>query len=186
MIQRKLNNTEFRLMQVFMKLADHVHPHVRTRTESFGIKPGQTIVDYGCGPGRYTIEMAQLVGTDGKVIAVDLVELALEETQRKLEAGGFHNYDLKLAFGYDSGVVDGVADIVFAIDMFHHISDTDAFLKEICRIIKPDGLLILSGGHLTRKTVKSKIAISEIWDIAEERREFIAYKKRNCALEYCQ
>ena len=178
MIQRKLNNTEFRLMQVFMKLADHVHPHVRTRIESFGIIPGQTVVDYGCGPGRYTIEMAQLVGAAGKVIAVDLVELALEETQRKLEAGGFHNYELELAHGCDSSVVDDVADIVIAIDMFHHISDTNAFLKEICRITKPDGLLILSGGHLTRKTVKAKIAMSDIWDIAEERKDFIAYKKR--------
>jgi ubiquinone/menaquinone biosynthesis C-methylase UbiE len=165
-------------MQVFMKIADHVYPHVRTRTESFGIKPGQTVVDYGCGPGRYTVEMAQLVGAVGKVIAVDLVELALAETQRKLEAGGFHNCDLKLAHGYDSGVDDDAADIVFAIDMFHHISDTNAFLREIYRITKPDGLLILSGGQITKKTVKSKIAISEIWDITEERREFIAYKKR--------
>ena len=66
-----------------MKIADHVYPHVRTRTESFGIKTGQIVVDYGCGPGRYTIEMAQLVGASGKVIAVDLVELALEETQSK-------------------------------------------------------------------------------------------------------
>ena len=177
-IQRKLSNTEFRLMQVFMKLADHVHPHVRTRTESFGIKPGQTVVDYGCGPGRYTIEMARLVGAVGKAIAVDLVELALAETQRKLEAGGFHNYELKLANGYDSGVADDAADIVFAIDMFHHISDTNAFLREVYRITKPDGLLILSGGHLARKTVKSKIAMSEIWDITEEHREFIAYNKK--------
>jgi ubiquinone/menaquinone biosynthesis C-methylase UbiE len=112
------------------------------------------------------------------VIAVDLVELALEETKRKLESGSSHNFDLKLAHGYDSGVADDAADIVFAIDMFHHISDTDAFLREIYRITKPDGLFILSGGHLTRKTVKSKIAMSEIWDIIEERREFIAYKKR--------
>jgi len=178
MIQRKLNNNEFRLMQVFMNIADHVYPHVKTRTESFGIKPGQTVVDYGCGPGRYTVEMAQLVGAAGKAIAVDLVELALEETQRKLEAGGYQNYDLKLAHGYDSGIVDEVADIVFAIDMFHHISDTNTFLREVYRIMKSDGLLILSGGHLLRKTVKAKIAMSEIWDIAEERKEFIAYKKR--------
>ena len=178
MIQRKLSNIEFRLMRGFMKIADHVHPHVQVRTESFGIKSGQTVVDYGCGPGRYTIEMARLVGAGGKVIAVDLVNLALEETQRKLEAEGFKNYELKLAQGYDSGVGDDVADIVFAIDMFHHISDTNIFLREIYRITKPDGLLILSGGHLTRKTVKAKIAMSEIWDVNEERQEFIAYKKR--------
>ena len=178
MIKRKLNNTEFRLMQGFMKLADHVHPHVRMRAEAFGIKPGQIVVDYGCGPGRYTVEMSRLVGESGKVIAVDLVELALQETQKKLEAEGSHNYELKLAQGYDSCVADNIADIVFAIDMFHHIAETNAFLREALRISKPDGSLILSGGHLTRKTVKEKVAASEIWDIVEERKEFIAYKKR--------
>ena len=185
MIKRKLTNTEFRFMQIFMKFADHIHPHVRMRVEMFGIKPGQTVVDYGCGPGRYTVEMARLVGTDGKVIAVDLVDIALQETQRKLEVDGFHNFDLKLAQGYDSGVADYVADIVFAIDMFHHIADTNAFLREVSRIAKPDGLLILSGGHLTRNTVKAKIAASGIWDIAEERKKFIAYKKREgfCACQ---
>ena len=182
MIQRKLSNTEFRLMQGFMKLADHVHPHVRVRAEAFGIKPGQTVVDYGCGPGRYTAEMARLVGTDGKVIAVDLVEIALQETQRKLEAGGFHNFELKLAQGYDSGITEKTADIVFAIDMFHHISDVNTFLREVYRILKPDGLLILSGGHMKRTTVKTKIAISEIWNIAEERKEYIAYQKRDATL----
>ena len=179
MIKRKLSNTEFRLMQGFMKLADHVHPHVRTRAEVFGVKPGQTVVDYGCGPGRYAVELARLVGADGKVIAVDLVEMALQETRKRLEAGGFHNYDLKLAQGYDSGVADNTADIVFAIDMFHHISDTNTFLREVFRIAKPDGLLILSGGHMTRTSVKAKIAKSEIWDVAEERKEFITYKKRD-------
>ena len=177
MIQRKLSNTEFRLMQGFMKLADHVHPHVHLRAEAFGIKPGQTVVDYGCGPGRYTVEMARLVGAEGKVIAVDLVEIALQETQRKLEAEGFENYELKLAQGCDSGIADETADIVFAIDMFHHISDANAFLREVCRISKPDGLFILSGGHMKRTTVKSKIAMSEFWDIAEERKELIVYKK---------
>jgi len=166
-------------MHVFMKLADHVHPHVRMKAETFGVKPEQTVVDYGCGPGRYAVELARLVGAAGKVFAVDLVELALQETQRKLEEGGFQNFELKLAQGYDTGIPDEAADIVFAIDMFHHISDANAFLQEVFRIAKPDGLLILSGGHMLRTTVKAKIAASGIWDIAEERKELITYKKRS-------
>jgi ubiquinone/menaquinone biosynthesis C-methylase UbiE len=178
MIKRKLSNTEFRLMQGFMKLADHIHPHVRTRAEAFGVKPGQTVVDYGCGPGRYAVELARLVGSDGKVIAVDLVDMALRETRKRLEASGLHNFDLKLAQGYDSGVADNTADIVFIIDMFHHIADTYTFLREVFRISKPNGLLILSGGHMTRTAMKAAIAQSAIWDIVEERKEFIAYKKQ--------
>lgn len=178
MIQRKLKNSEFRFMQALMNLVDHVYPHVRAKSEAFGIKAGQTVVDYGCGPGRYTVEMARLVGPAGKVIAVDLVELALEATQIKLEERGLGNVELKLAQEYDSGIEGSTADIVFAIDMFHHIADTDSFLREVYRISKPDGLLVLSGGHMLRKTVKAKIAMSEIWDIAKERKDQIVYKKR--------
>ena len=76
-------------MQGFMKLADHIHPHVRRRVEVFGVKSGQTVVDYGCGPGRYAVELARLVGIDGKVIAVDLVEMALQETRKKWKQAAF-------------------------------------------------------------------------------------------------
>ena len=110
--------------------------------------------------------------------ALLLVEMALKETQRKLEAAGFHNFDLILAQGYDSGAADDAADIIFTIDMIHHISDTNAFLQEVFHISKPDGLLILSGGHMTRNTVKAKVAMSGIWDISEERKEYIAYRRR--------
>jgi SAM-dependent methyltransferase len=85
-----------------------------------------------------------------------------------------------LAKGYDSGIAVSTADIVFAIDMFHHVSDTNAFLREVYRISKPDGFLILSGGHLSRTTVKTKIAMSEIWEVAEERKELISYRKLKC------
>ena len=179
MVQRKLSNTAFRLMQGFMKLVDHIHPHVKTRAETFGVKQGQTVVDYGCGPGRYSVEFARLVGPAGKVYAVDLVSLALQETKTKLEAAEFHNYELFLAQGYDSGILDEAADMVFAIDMFHHIADTDAFLHEVFRITKPDGLMILSGGHMPYSSVKARIARSGIWELAEERKEYISYKKRS-------
>ena len=39
------------------------------------------------------------------------------------------------------------------------------------------GLLILSGGYMARKAVKAKIAMSEIWEIVEERKELISYRK---------
>jgi len=167
----------YKLMTAAMKFRHGSLAEISDRVSRFNIQKGSTIVDYGCGPGRYTIEFARLVGVEGKVIAVDLLEVALQETHKKLETGGFVNYELVLAQGYDSGVADNVADMVFAIDMFHHVSDVTAFLQEISRISKPEGLLFLSGGHMPRATVKAKIAEVGIWDILEEQKEFISYKK---------
>ena len=176
MLKKELNKTEFRFMQGIYRLVDHVHPHVRARAEAFKIKPGQTVIDYGCGPGRYTVEFAQLVGEAGRVIAVDLVEVALCETRKKLEAGGHSNFELVLAHGYDTGITDNSADAVFAIDMFHHVADTNAFLREIFRIAKPDASLVFSGGHMPRSRLKRKVEESGIWELVEECREFVAYR----------
>ncbi|MCL1847880.1 MAG: class I SAM-dependent methyltransferase [Coriobacteriia bacterium] len=180
-LQKKISNREFGIMQGLYRLIDHVHPYIPASVALFGIKPGQTVIDYGCGPGRYTVEFARLVTGSGKVVAVDLVEIALQETQKKLEAGGFENYELVLARDYDSGIADNTADAVFAIDMFHHIADTDAFLQELHRIAKPDALLLFSGGHMLRKTLKKKVDHSGLWKLTEERREFITYKPKEPA-----
>ena len=176
-MKKKLSNNEFKLMHGIMRLADHVHPHVSGLAGSFGIIPGMTVVDYGCGPGRYTVEFARLTGRAGKVIAVDLLEIALRETEKRVRERGFDNVELRLAEGYDSGIPDATADIVFAVDMFHHV-DPGPFLKEASRIAKPDGLLLISGGHQTRKSIKSAVAASGLWEIEEETRQFLKYGKR--------
>lgn len=180
MMKEKMNNKEFKLMQGVMRLIDKVSPHVSRKADSFGIQRGMTVVDYGCGPGRYTVEFARHVSTEGKVYAVDVLEIALQETQKRLKGNRINNVDFKLAKEYDSGIKSKVADIVFAIDMFHHVKNTDAFLKELHRIAKDDGLLVLSGGHQTRSTVKRNIAKSGLWEIANENRKFITYKKIKC------
>ena len=130
MFKKKLNNTEFTIMKGFMSLADKVHPYVPAQAKVFGIQPDMTVVDYGCGPGRYTVEFARLVGDGGKVYAVDLVEMALHDTEKRLEENGLSNVELKLALGYDTGIPAEAADMTCAIDMFHHV-DPLPFLKEV-------------------------------------------------------
>jgi len=172
-----LSSRSFKAMRIAMTIIDHVHPYVQKKADLFGIKRGMTVVDYGCGPGRYSVEFARLVGENGKVLAVDLVELALRETEERAAKRGCKNIQTYLAQGYNSGIASNSADIVFAIDMFHFIQNPDVFLKELYRIAKDDGLLILSGGHQTRAAIKSKIAESGLWTISADNKGFITYKK---------
>jgi len=55
---------------------DFIYPYVKKRSKTFGISEGMTVIDYGCGPGRYTTEFAKIVGEKGKVYAVDIHEMA--------------------------------------------------------------------------------------------------------------
>jgi len=174
--KRRLSHGEFKVMQAIMKLVDLVRPYVPGRAETFGIARGMTVVDYGCGPGRYTAEFARLSGAEGKVYAVDLLEIALRETEKRLKKRGVNNVALMLAKGYDSGVPDGVADIVCAVDMFHHVEEAP-FLKEAYRIAKRDGTMLISGGHQSRSSIKKSVADSGLWELTEENKTTIKFKK---------
>ena len=181
-MKKKISDREFIIMQGLMNIADKVHPHTSFVAGSFGIQKGMTVVDYGCGPGRYTVEFARLTGPEGHVIAVDLIDIALRETEKRLRENGFftengfNNVELVLARGYDSGVASETADMICAVDMFHHV-DPVPFLKEVYRISKPDGILIISGGHQTRNSIKKAVYSSGLWELTEENRTFLRYKK---------
>lgn len=159
-----------------MSARDLLFPYIDKRVKTFGIKKGMTVVDYGCGPGRYTIRFAKLVGDTGKVYAVDIHELAIETVEEKIQKQNVTNVEPILAKGYDSRLPDHVADRVTALDMFFAIPEPTTFLKELHRITKPDGVLIIDDGHQPRKNTKEKILASNCWQIVKETPDHIECK----------
>jgi ubiquinone/menaquinone biosynthesis C-methylase UbiE len=172
-----MSDKGFKLMSLSMKIMDVFYPYVVKRAKTFGIKHGMTVVDYGCGPGRYTVPFAQLVGEYGKVIAVDLKEVALEEVKEKTKKQNLNNVQFHLAKGYDSGVDSEIADMVFSLDMFFMVQNPTQFLTELSRMTKSDGILVIDDGHQSRKTTKMKIIESRMWDIVEETKDHLKCKK---------
>jgi ubiquinone/menaquinone biosynthesis C-methylase UbiE len=172
-----MSDKDFKLMNYFFKIIDFLFPYVNKRAKTFGIKEGMTIIDYGCGPGRYTIPFAKLVGEKGKVVAVDIKDLALREVEKKIKKYGINNIDIKLAKGNESGIESGIADMVFAIDMFFKIKDHKSFLQELSRISKENAVLVIDDGHQSRKTTKEKIGNAGAWTIIEEKKDHLKCKK---------
>jgi len=155
-------------MTIIMNAEDILYPRIDKRTKTFGITEGMTVVDYGCGPGRYTTRFSKLTGEKGRVYAVDIHELAIEAVKKKIEKYKLRNIKPVLAVGYNSGLPEHIADRVTAIDMFFAVPEPTTFLKEIHRITKKDGLLIIDDGHQSRKKTKEKILSSGLWEIIEE------------------
>lgn len=163
-----IDDLGFRAMAFsILHLRDRLRPPGRL-LEGIGIEPGMTVVDYGCGPGSYIKVASGLVGERGRVYAVDIQPLAIESVSGIIEAEGLSNVTPSLAQGYDSGLGDGVADLIYALDMFHRVEDPDAFLNELGRIARPGGVLVIDDGHQPRQTTKERILRSEIWAIEEE------------------
>jgi ubiquinone/menaquinone biosynthesis C-methylase UbiE len=174
----RMSDRSFQMMTLFMRVVDFFVPYVKKRVKGFGIQEGNTVVDYGCGPGRYAIQLAELVGQEGKIYAVDIHELAIEAVKKKIEKYNLPNIEPVLMDGYNSGLPDSIANVVCAIDMFFIIKKPTEFLVELKRITKDDGILIIDEGHQPRSVAKEKILDSGCWDIIEEKKDHLKCRPR--------
>lgn len=168
----KMPDSAFRLMKMFFNIYYFFKPPLKY-LEKFGIKPGQTVIDYGCGPGAFIKDASQLVGKDGTVYAVDIHEMAISSVENLISKFNLTNIKPILTDGKRSEIADETADLIYALDMFHMVKDTDSFLNELNRIIKEDGYLILEDGHQPRAVSKEKILRSGFWKIAGEEKRFL-------------
>lgn len=172
----RMPDIAFKLMNLTFKIIDLLYPYIDKRIKKFGIKKGMTVIDYGCGPGRHTIRFAKIVGEKGKVYAVDILELAIEEVKKKIKKHVFKNIEPILAKGYNNGLPNKTADVICALDMFFGIKKSTKFLTELKRILKDDGVLIIDDGHQSREETKKKISNSKLWKIVEESKDHLKCK----------
>lgn len=165
----------FRIMAALFRISD-LFKSPDDRLDPFGIRQGQTVVDYGCGTGRHLKAASEKVGEAGTVYAVDIHELAVASAGRMAKRFGLKNVKPVLTDGKTTGIPDAVADVVYALDMFHMVGDPAGFLRELHRITKPGGILYLEDGHQQRALAKQKVMNSGCWDIAEEMKEYMKCK----------
>jgi ubiquinone/menaquinone biosynthesis C-methylase UbiE len=102
------------------------------------LRPGQRLLDVGCGPGTITVDLARLVAP-GPVVGIDR-EAAIVAQAGRLGAG---STNLRFATGdvYALGAEDGSFDVVHAHQLLQHLTDPVAALCEMRRVLRPGGLL---------------------------------------------
>ncbi len=170
--RENIPNWAFRLMAFVMKVMDIMGYHNKN-FKTLEIKKGQTVIDYGCGPARYTLRIANAIGNSGHLIATDIHPMAIVRVERKIKKYKLTNTKAILSKGYSCPIYDHTADVVLALDMFHMIQDTDSLLKEFARLAKPSGIVIIEDGHQPREQTKSKILKSGLFRIEEETQEHV-------------
>ena len=106
-----------------------------------GLKPGQKVLEVGCGPGFFTIPAAKIVGNEGVVYAVDVHPLAIERVKEKIEREGIKNITPILANASDTGLPDRSIDLAFIFGLRYIAGGLENVISEIHRILKPGGVL---------------------------------------------
>ncbi|OGO35767.1 MAG: hypothetical protein A2147_07875 [Chloroflexi bacterium RBG_16_57_8] len=115
-----------------------------------GVKRSQTVVDYGCGPGIFTMAAASLVGPGGRVYALDVRPSALERVRGLASEGGLANVDTILIKKETVPVAlgEGSADMALLYDVLQEVPDKPGLMRELHRILKPGGVLSVFPMHL--------------------------------------
>lgn len=139
------------------------------RVEKIPLRAGMAVVDYGCGPGRYALPMARLVGPEGKVFAVDIQPLAISTVREKAARESLTNVEAMLVDSYATGIQGSSIDLVLLVDTLHQIGDCGALLREIHRILKPDGVLFMDPGHMKLPRAEEIVEGTGLFSIAERR-----------------
>jgi len=103
------------------------------------LKPGETVLDVGCGAGFDSLLAARQVGPTGRVISVDMTEAMLERTRAGAAAMQLDTVDVRHGFAEALPVDDGSIDVVISNGVINLTPDKAAVMQEIRRVLKPGG-----------------------------------------------
>jgi ubiquinone/menaquinone biosynthesis C-methylase UbiE len=154
-MDKPMSNFDFQFMSVGYKFRDFFSPRLNILKE-VGIKPGFNVLDFGCGPGSYIIPLVKLVGESGKIYALDIHPLAIQKVKDIASKKQLKNVETILS-DCQTGLLDNSLDAVLLYDAFHHLSNPDMVLKELHRILKPDGILSFGDHHMKKEIVAEAI-----------------------------
>jgi len=126
------------------------------------VKKGMSVMDLGCGPGLYSMELSDLVGTKGEVYAVDIQQEMLDLLKNKIKLEGIKNIKVHRNTKTKIGVTSNL-DFVLVLYALHEIAYPDKYLTEVYSLLKKGGKLLFVEPkfHVSRKNFNKNVRFAE-------------------------
>lgn len=175
-MDKPMSNFHFKAMSYFgMKIRNIFLPPKKIIKE-VEIKPGFQVLDFGCGPGTFTIMAAELVGESGKVYALDIHPLAIKIVEKKKKKRNLFNVKTILS-DCQTGLGDNTIDVILLYDTFHCLTEPDKVLLELHRVLKPDGILSFSDHHMKENEIVSKVTNRRLFRLLRKGERTYSFSK---------
>jgi ubiquinone/menaquinone biosynthesis C-methylase UbiE len=165
----------FKLMSFEYKIRDFFNPPVKILKE-LGIKPGYYVLDFGCGPGSFSFSSSGLVGSNGKIYALDINPLAIDRVKKIAAKKGFNNIETILS-DCKTNLSDNSIDVILLFDIYHELDSKVQVLEELDRVLKPEGILSVSDHHLTGEKIISEIMEKNLFKLYKENKRIFSFLK---------
>ena len=110
---------------------------------AMGLQPGMTVADVGTGIGYMLPFLSRRVGPTGHVIAEDIFDDFLDSARQRTENQKLENVTFVKGTETDPKLPEGEADVVLALDVYHHFDYPDKMLAAIHKSLKPGGKLVV-------------------------------------------
>jgi ubiquinone/menaquinone biosynthesis C-methylase UbiE len=111
--------------------------------EMLEVSPGDVVADVGAGSGYFSFPLAERVGPEGEVLAVDIQPEMLEIIERRAAKQGVTNVHTVLGGADDPKLPQGEVDLALLVDVYHEMSHPWEMVDGIVRGLRPGGLLVL-------------------------------------------
>ena len=130
------------------------------------VKPGMTVLDTGCGSGFFSLGMARMVGSNGKVVSVDLRPERIKELEMHASKAGLSGrIYARVCSDHDLGVSDFANQVDFAIAFYvvHHAADAAGLMIGVHSALKQGGkfMIVEPGHHASADECRSVEAIAQ-------------------------
>ncbi|MFD7729391.1 methyltransferase domain-containing protein [Kitasatospora phosalacinea] len=127
------------------------------------LRPGQRLLDVGCGPGTITADFAELVGPEGRVVGIEPVAGVLAEAAALAADRGLANLSYEVADVYRMPYADGSFDVVHAHQVLQHLPDPVAALREMRRVTAPGGVIAVRDSDYAAMTWYPEVPELDEW-----------------------
>ena len=132
-----------------------------------GLEEGQSVLDFGCGEGHYTIPAAKIIGGKSKVYAFDKDKSALNKLEKTAKRFSLENIEL-INGDTKVSLEDNSLDVVLCYDVVHYMKNRTPMYDEVYRVLKPEGFSSLYPKHYKDDYPLMELASIELGAVMKE------------------
>lgn len=125
--------------------------------------PEESVVDIGCGAGIDSFIAAKMVGPSGRVIGVELTEAMLDKVRKAQGTSGCSQLQFEHGIMEELPIADHWVDVIISNGVLNLAPDKERVLREMHRILKPDGRLQIADILVQKEVPESAKRKIDLW-----------------------